>query len=60
MPLSNGDAVRQKVVVIEGVVVDVQYDAETGAFKYLVDYADGEGTTSRRWFEENEVEVVNA
>lgn len=54
-PLALGTAVKQKVEVIEGTVVDVKFDADSGSFQYLVEHPNHEGTASTRWFAAGEV-----
>jgi hypothetical protein len=49
--------VRQVVPVIVGDVKDVQYDATTQEFNYLVIWATPEGT-QERWFHESQIEAV--
>lgn len=57
MPFKNGDQLKQKVVIIQGTVVDVVYNADSGHFQYLVEFTDGEGNPARRWFDQDDVEA---
>ena len=59
-PFKAGVKVRQKVVVIEGVVQDLEFDKSTGKFRYLVDYADVDGVLHARWFSHDEIAEVPA
>lgn len=56
MAIEEGAAVRQKAVVVEGVVVDTEYDKDNKQLKHLVEYADADGETQQRWFLESEIE----
>lgn len=58
MPFKKKDAIRQKVVVIEGTVSDVRYDADSGQFQYLIEYLGADAEVSQRWFDESEVEAA--
>lgn len=51
-----GDPVRLIQPVIEGPVVDIEYDKINGGFKYLVQYVDQKGNVQARWFDEVELE----
>ena len=59
-PFKKGAQVRQRVVVIEGEVKDITFDADTGAFKYQVDYTDADGEAHSRWFQHGELEAKEA
>lgn len=59
-PFKAGVTVRQKVVVIEGVVQDLEFDKGTGKFRYLVDYSDADGVLHARWFSHDEITEVAA
>lgn len=58
MAIEEGSAVRQKAVIVEGVVVDTEYDKDNKQLKHLVEYSDADGETQRRWFLESEVEEI--
>lgn len=54
--LRKGDAVRQKVFVIEGTVIGVSVDQETFERQYLVTYTDELGNEQERFFAEGAIE----
>ena len=58
MAFKNGDVLKQRVFVVEGIVTDVRYDAESGRFQYLLEYTDEDSNVQRRWFDETQVEVA--
>ncbi|MFL5900884.1 MAG: hypothetical protein ACJ75S_06760 [Solirubrobacterales bacterium] len=61
MAIEQGVRVRQKVPVIEGEVIDVEYDKSAKQLRYLVEYEsapDEDGDTKTRWFTESEIEEV--
>jgi hypothetical protein len=58
MALKKGDQIRQRVFVAQGAVADVRYDADTGAFQYLMTYTDEAGQPTERWFDEGAVELA--
>jgi len=51
-PFRIGDSVRQKVVVLHGEVIDVQFDPGSSSFRYLVRIGDGD----ERWLEQEHIE----
>ena len=54
----KGDAVRQVVPVIEGVVESFQVDQETGELQLLVSWPTPEGDTQSKYFLDSELEAV--
>lgn len=63
MSIKLGDAVRQIVTPITGVVIQKQFIQETDSFQYLVESesdADGDGVKDTRWFEEHQIEGASA
>jgi len=58
MAFKKGDLLRQKMFVAQGSVLDVRYDADSGAFAYLIGFTDESGVATERWFDEGAVEVV--
>lgn len=53
--IKKGDAVRQIVVPISGVVVGFDIDQESGDRQLLVEWTDAEGT-HQKYFRDGEVE----
>lgn len=58
-PIKKGATVRQVVPVIEGVVQDVTFDAESMSFKYRVTYVGADGESHERWFTHAELVDVS-
>jgi hypothetical protein len=58
MAFKKGDLIKQVVVVLQGEVLDVSYNADAGTFQYLMSYIAEDGTESSRWFDESQVEKV--
>ena len=59
--IKMGASVRQVVKApIEGVVVDKQFVAKHDSFQYLVEWpdTDGDGVPQSKWFEEDELAVL--
>lgn len=56
--MEEGNKVRQIAPVIEGTIVDTEYDKSTKALRHLVEYTDAEGDEHQRWFSESELELV--
>lgn len=56
MPYKAGDVVQQVVKPIVGPVVDLSI--ANGEVHYLVEWTDGEGNSSQRWFNEGEIEAA--
>ena len=54
----KGDAVRQVVPVIEGVVESFQVDQETGELQLLVSWQTAEGDTQSKYFLASELEAA--
>lgn len=55
MAIQIGSTVRQVAPVIEGEVVDIEYDKDNSCLKHLVQYVDSDGETQTRWFTEVEL-----
>lgn len=58
MAIPKGTKVRQVVPVIEGVVAGYSVDQESGDTLLLVEWQDGDGNVSSKFFKESEVAVV--
>jgi hypothetical protein len=56
MAFKIGDNVKQIAPVITGGISDIEYNKETGALRYFVEYTDGSGEVHARWFNEDEIE----
>lgn len=61
MDLKPGCTVRQRVHVIEGVVVQggIRWNPGYEKFEVLVAYTDAAGQPQERWFLEDEVDLIN-
>ncbi len=53
-PFAKGTQLRQRVVVLQGAVLDIQFDASSLTFRYLLDVGGGDV----RWFDQADVEPV--
>ena len=60
MPIKLGTAVRQKVKIIEGVVVERKFHETHDQMEYLVESPDddGDGTPQTRWMLERDLEEI--
>lgn len=58
MSVEIGNTVRLKQPVIQGPVIDTEYDKDAKCLRHLVEYTDEAGNTHNRWFSESELEVV--
>ena len=58
MAIKKGDAVRQVIKPIEGVVIEKRFDDSDDSFKLLVEYANEDGSAASTWFDESQVEAV--
>lgn len=56
--MEAGNKVRLIQPVIEGVIIDTEYDKEAKRLRHLLKYADAEGQTQMRWFYESELEMI--
>jgi len=56
MAFNTGDVVRLIQPVIQGEVIDTEYDRDSGGLRHLVRYADAEGSMQQRWFLETQLE----
>lgn len=51
-----GQKAKLKQIVIQGAIVDTEYDKESKQLKHLLEYKDATGETATRWFLESELE----
>lgn len=58
MAIEVGNTVKLVQPVIQGPVLDIQYDKATKSLSMLVEYADEAGDIHSRWFAEPTLEVV--
>lgn len=52
-----GDSVRLVQPVINGVIIDTEYDKSTKQLRHLVEYS-ADGEQHQRWFVESNLEVL--
>lgn len=52
-----GARVRQKVVVIEGDILERRFNDAEDQFEYRIGYTDAAGEQHERWFLHNQVEM---
>lgn len=53
-----GNNARLVQPVVQGVIVDTQYNKEAKQLSHLLEWVDGAGETQHRWFLESELEAV--
>lgn len=53
-----GNQVRLIQPVIQGSIIDTEYDKDAKSLIHLVEWSDASGDGQRRWFKENELEQV--
>ncbi len=58
MSIEIGKKVRLIAPVVEGPVIDTEYDKDHKGLKHLVEYVDADGETQQRWFLETSLEAV--
>lgn len=59
MSLETGQTVRLKTPVIQGPIVDTEYDKDAKVLRHLVEYSDLENEKHQRWFLETDLELVD-
>lgn len=53
-----GNVVRLVQPVIQGEIVDTEYDKDAKQLRHLVQWTDGAGDAQQRWFIESQLEVA--
>lgn len=59
MSLEIGKIARLKTPVIQGEIVDTQYNRDSRSLEHKIQWTDVAGENQERWFGEAELEVVN-
>lgn len=59
MSFKIGDSAKQVTPVIQGTIIDVEYNKTSNQLTYLLEWTDANGNTQHRWFLEQELEAVN-
>lgn len=54
--MNTGNKARLIQPVIQGEIVDTEYDKEKGCLRHLLKYTDADGVDQMRWFLETELE----
>lgn len=57
--METGDNAKLIQPVIQGKIVDTEYDKDAKCLRHLLQYTDADGETQTRWFLESELEAVN-
>ena len=60
MALDVGQSAKLITPVIQGTVADVRYNKEAKTMEYLLEWTDADGDIHQRWFNESDLEVINA
>lgn len=58
--MESGNEVRLVQPVIQGVIIDTEYDKDAKQLRHLVEWSNESGEGQKRWFVESELEVVVA
>jgi hypothetical protein len=58
MSLEMGQQARLIQPVVEGEIIDTEYDKDAKQLKHLVAYTDADGESQTRWFLESQLEEV--
>ena len=56
--MKTGDKAKIVHPVIEGVIIDTEYDKEKEQLKHLLEYEDVNGEITQRWFADEEIQQV--
>ena len=57
-PLCRGTKARLRAPVIQGEIMDTEYDKENLCLRHLLAYTDQSGEAHHRWFPETELEEI--
>lgn len=55
-----GKTVRLVQPVVQGEIIDTEYDKDTKQLRHLLSWVDADGETQNRWFTESQLELVGA
>lgn len=58
MSFEAGRQVRLVQPVIQGEIIDTEYDKSHKELKHLIEWRDADGERQQRWFLESELELV--
>ena len=58
MKMKTGDEARLIQPVIQGSIVETEYDKDKEQLKHLLEYKDVDDEVKQRWFAEDELEQV--
>lgn len=53
-----GNTVKLKQPVIQGEIIDTEYNKDSKELHHLVSYNDANGAQQQRWFSESDLEVA--
>ena len=56
--MKTGDKAKLVQPVIQGLILDTEYDKDKEQLKHLLEYKDVDGEVKQRWFAEDELEGV--
>ena len=56
MKMKTGDKAKLAHPVIQGLIIDTEYDKEKEQLRHLLEYPNSEGEIIQRWFSEGELE----
>lgn len=58
MALEIGQNAKLKQPVIEGQIIDTQYNKDAKELEHLLIWTDADGEDQQRWFSESQLEIV--
>jgi hypothetical protein len=58
MAVEIGKVARVVTPIVQGAVIDTEYDKDAKCLRHLLEYEDGAGETQQRWFVEADLEEV--
>ena len=58
MSLEIGQQARMIAPVVEGEIIDTEYDKDAKELRHLLRYTDATGEAQTRWFRESQLEEV--
>lgn len=56
--MKTGDKAKLVQPVIQGLIIDTEYDKDKEQLKHLLEYKNLDGDVTQRWFAEDELEGV--
>lgn len=60
MSIAIGQQARLKQPVVQGEVVDTNFNKTASELEHLISYTDADGELQQRWFLESQLETVDA